>query len=88
MKKNENLPEDEQLPVDVYIKQPFAKKMVDTYTDEESPLYDEDFAPRSEVADEIDQISVECCERGSVDRPLHPLVLAALKKGRGCKGSK
>ena len=68
---------DENLPVDEYMKKSFGEKVVSIYEDESGPLYDDMTASRSELDEEIDQISEECSERN-----LHPLVLAALKYGK------
>ena len=69
--------EADNLPLDEYIRQPVSRKLHTIYSDEESPLFDEKYAPKSPIADEMERISVECSKRH-----LHPLVLAAIEKGR------
>ena len=70
--------EADNLPLDEYIRQPVSQKLHTIYADEESPLFNERYAPKSPIAEEMERISVECSKRH-----LHPLVLAAIERGRG-----
>jgi len=70
--------EDEKvLPVDEYLQQSVGERMASS--DDFDPFSDDEVVPpKSDLEKQMDMVSIECHVRG-----VHPLVLGALKYGRG-----
>ena len=65
----------ENLAVDEYIQLPISKKLYTIYTDEESPLFDEKYAPKNQIADEIERISTK-------EKPLFSRLFSSFYTGK------